>query len=202
VPQPGKPTAPGRHWVYHLNGHRKCWFEASEATVSAKKQIRPHMVRRPAIAPEENEATLRKKTVLEARAQVLSAAPAAAPEPAVSAPEVADTESVRAREAATPAPAAPIATPPAIDALTSDHAAPRSVDVETLLAASTVDRDTAASSASPAAPDATSTASADNRESTAAWAGTLLIALGLVFLAGALLASRFLGAKETSFRRA
>ena len=200
--QPGRSTAPGQHWVYHLNGHRRCWFQASEATVSAKKQIRHHFARRPAVAPEEDEAALRKKTVLDARAQVLSAAPAAAPEPAASAPEAVDTASVRAPEPATPVPAAPIAAQPTIDPLTSDRAAPRSVDVETLLAASTVDRDTAASSVSPTAPDAPSAASADNSESTATWAGTVLIALGFVFLVGSLLASRFSGARETSIYRA
>ena len=200
--QPGRSTAPGQHWVYHLNGHRRCWFQASEATVSAKKQIRHHFARRPAVAPEEDEAALRKKTVLDARAQVLSAAPAAAPEPAASAPEAVDTASVPAPEPATPVPAAPIAAEPTIDPLTSDRAAPRSVNVEMLLAASTVDRDTAASSVSPTAPDAPSAASADNGESTAAWAGTMLIALGFVFLVGSLLASRFSGARETLIPRA
>ena len=76
LPQPGRSTAPGQHWVYHLNGHRRCWFQASEATVSAKKQIRHHFARRPAVAPEEDEAAPRKKTVLDARAQMFSAAPA------------------------------------------------------------------------------------------------------------------------------
>ena len=201
VPQPGRSTAPGQHWVYHLNGHRKCWFQASEATVSAKKQIRHHFARRPAVAPEEDEAALRKKTVLDARAQVLSAAPAAATEPAASAPEAVDTASVRAGEPAIPVPAAPIAAQPTIDPLTPDRAAPRSVNVEMLLAAS-AERDLAASSAPPTAADAPSAASADNWESTAAWAGTVLIALGFVFLVGALLASRFLGSRETSIHRA
>ena len=160
VPQPGRSTAPGQHWVYHLNGHRRCWFQASEATVSAKKQIRHHFARRPAVAPEEDEAAPRKKTVLDARAQVLSAAPMAAPEPATSAPEVVDTASVRDREAATPVPAAPIAAQPTIDPLTPDHATPRSVNVEMLLAASTPDRDVAASSVPSTAPDAPPAASA------------------------------------------
>jgi len=200
--QPGRSTAPGQHWVYHLNGHRRCWFQASEATVSAKKQIRHHFARRPAVAHEEDEAELRKETVLDARAQMLSAAPTGAPQSAASAPEVVDTASVRAPEAAIPVPAAPIAAEPTIDPLTPDHAAPRSVNVEMLLAASTPDRDTAASSVPPTAPDAPSAASADNSESTAAWAGKVLIALGFVFLLGSFLASRFLGPRETSIRRA
>jgi hypothetical protein len=206
VPQPGRSTVPGQHWVYRIDGHRKCWFQADEATVSAKKQIRHHMVRRPAVDREENDAELRKETVLDARAQMLSAAPAGAPQPVASAPEVADTASVPAREPAIrlaiPVPAAPIiAAEPTIDPLTPDHATPRPVNVEMLLAAST-DRDLAASSVPPTTPDAPSAASADNGDSTAAWAGTVLIALGFVFLIGALLASRFLGPRETSIRRA
>jgi hypothetical protein len=200
--QPGRSTAPAQHWVYHLNGHRRCWFQASEATVSAKKQIRHHFARRPAVAHEEDEAELRKETVLDARAQMLSAAPTGAPQSAASAPEVVDTASVRGPEAAIPVPAAPIAAQPTIDPLTPDHATPRSVDVEMLLAASTVDRDTAASSMPPTAPDAPSAASADNWDLTATWAGTVLIALGFVFLLGSLLASRFSGARETLIPRA
>jgi hypothetical protein len=202
APQPGKSTAPGRHWVYHIDGHRKCWFEANEAAVSAKKQVHHHMVKRPAIAHEEKEAELRKETVLDARAQMLSPAPVAAPGPAAPAPEVADTASTRAREPVTAVPAAPIVAQPAINALTLEHAAPHPVDVEMLLAASTVDRDTAASSMSPVTADAPSTASADKVESTSAWAGTALIALGLVLLAGALLASRALGPREELIHRA
>lgn len=191
VPQPGKSTAPRRHWVYHIDGHRKCWFEADEAAVLAKKQIHYHAVRRPAVAPEEKEVAQGKNTVLDARAQVLSAAAAGAPDSAASVPEVADTTSVRAREPAIPVPEAPIAAQPTIDPLAPDRAAPRPVDVEMLLAASTPDTDIAATAATPTTPDASATASADNWQSTASWAGTVLIALGFIFLAGSLLAGRF-----------
>ena len=50
VQRPGKSTAPGQHWVYHLDGHRKCWFQADEAQVSVKKLIHRHAVKRAAIA--------------------------------------------------------------------------------------------------------------------------------------------------------
>jgi hypothetical protein len=196
VSQPGRSTAPGQHWVYHIDGHRKCWFEAKEATVSAKTQIRHHMVRRHAVAPEETETELRNKTVLDARAQVLNAAPADASAPAAYTPEVVDTASVPAREAAVAAPEAPIAAQPTIDPLTPDHAAPRQVNVEMLLAAST-DSDAAASSLPSTTPDAPSVGSADSWESTAAWAGTALIALGFIFLVGSLLASPFFSRRET-----
>jgi hypothetical protein len=201
VSQPGRSTAPGRHWVYHLNGHRRCWYQANEATFSAKKQIRHHFARRRAVVHEEDEAELRQETVLDARAQMLSAAATGAPQSAASAPEVVDTASVRAREAATAVPAAPVAAQPTIDSLAPNRATPRSVDVEMLLAAST-DSDMAASSVPPATAEVPSAASADTWELTAARAGTVLITLGFVLLAGALLASRALGPRETSIRRA
>jgi hypothetical protein len=197
VQQPGKST-PGQHWVYRLDGHRKCWYQADEAQVSLK-QIHRHTVRRAAIAREENEAAPRKKIVRDARAQLLSETSAGAPQSAASAPETVDTAS--AGEAATLAPAAPIAAQPTIDPPTPDHATPRSVDVEMLLAASTLDKDMAASSAPPTNPGAPSVTSANGWESTAARAGTVLIALGFVFLVGSILASRFFDPGETPIRR-
>jgi hypothetical protein len=204
VLQPGKSTAPGQHWVYRHDGHRKCWFQADEATtVSVKKQIHHHAAKRPAIAPEENEAALRKETVLDARAQLLSTAAAGAPlSSTASAPEVVDTASVPAREAVTRVPAAPVAAPPTIEPLKPDHATPRSVDVEMLLAASALDKDMGAPSVPPTAPGATSVAGANDWELMAAGAGTALIALGFVFLVGSLLASRFFVPRETPIRRA
>jgi hypothetical protein len=187
VLQPGKSTAPGQHWVYRRDGHRKCWFQADQATVSGKKQIRHQAAKRPAIAPEEEEVALGKTTVLDAQAQLLSAAPAGAPPPAASAPEGLDTASVPAHGAATLVPASPIAAKPTIDQITPEHATPRSVDVEMLLAASTLDNDAAASS-EPVAPPVVG---ADDWELMAARAGMVLIALGFV-LVGSLLANRFL----------
>ncbi len=196
VQQPGKSTAPGQHWVYRLDGHRKCWFQADEARVSVKKQIHHYAAKRTAIAPEENEAALHKNMVLDARAQLLNSAPAAALQSAASAPEVVDTDSVPAREAATPVPAAPIAAQPTIDPPTPDH------DVEMLLAASTLDKNMDASSVLPTTPGAPSVAGANDWEFTAARAGTALIALGFVFLVGSILASRFFDPRETPIPRA
>ena len=76
--QPGKPAS-GQHWFYRLDGRRKCWYQADEATASAKRHIHhriDRIAKRRAVAPEENEAELRDKTVLDARAQLLSAASA------------------------------------------------------------------------------------------------------------------------------
>jgi hypothetical protein len=201
VLQPGMSTAPGQHWVYRHDGHRKCWFQTDEATVSVKKQIHHHAAKRLAIAPEENEAALRKTTALDARAQLLSAAPAGVPQSTASAPEVVDTASVAAPEAATRVPEAPVAAPPTIDPLTPDHATPRSVDVEMLLAASTLDKDMGASSVPPTTPGAPSVAGANDWELTAARAGTVLIVLGFAFLVGSLWASRSVDPRETPIRR-
>lgn len=200
VPQPGKSTAPGQHWVYRLDGHRKCWFQADEAQI-AVKHIH-HRVAKGASAPEENKAAPRKKMILDAQARLLSATPAGAPQSATSAPEAVDTASVPAREAATLVAAAPIPAQPTVDPLTSDHTTPRSVDVEMLLAASTLDKDIAASPVPPANPGAPSATGANDWELTATRAGMVLIALGLVFLAGSMLASRFFDPRETPIRRA
>ena len=200
--QPGRSTAPGQHWVYRLDGHRKCWFQADEATVAVKKQAHHYGVKQPVIAAEENEAALREKTVADARAQLLSAAPADASQPTPPAPEVVDPASVPADRTATLVLAAPVVAEPKIDRLTPDHATPRPVDVEMLLAAASPVGDTVASSVPPATPVAPSIPDADENQwgLTAPRAGMALIALGLVFLAGSLLASRFLDPRVAPIR--
>lgn len=198
VPQPGKPVA-GKHWVYHLNGHRRCWFQADEATVPARRQIQLHAAKRSAIVASENETASRKRAALDARAQLLSAAPPSAPQATTPAPQTIDTASVPASEATPPVREASAAAWPTTDQVRPDRATRPSVDVETLLAASTLDQDTPASSMPPPTPDAPSVASSDDWESKAARMGMLLIVLGFAFLFGSLLVSRFL---ETPIRRA
>ena len=202
--QPGRST-PGRHWVYHLNGHRKCWYQADEATVAAKKQAR-HRIARQAVDSEENEAVPRKKMVADARAQMLSAAPADTVQPPAPAPapEVVDSTSVPANAAAAHASAVPIVAEATIDQPASEPAAPRPVDVEMLLAAAAPVGDGVASSMPPATPVALSTPVADENRwgLTARRAGMALITLGLVFLIGSLLASRFLDPREAPIHRA
>jgi hypothetical protein len=200
--QPGRSAAPGQHWVYHHDGRRKCWFQADGATVTVKSQIHHHAPKRRAIAPEENEVAAPQKTVLDARAQLLSAAPAPTPQSTASAPEAVDTLSVPTPGAATPVPTAPIAAQPTTDQLTPDRVTPRSVDVEMLMTASTLDQDMAASSVPQTTPVAPSVAGANDWEFTTARVGTALIALGFVLLLGSLLASRFFGSRETPIRRA
>lgn len=196
--QPGRSTAPGRHWVYHLEGHRKCWYQADEATIAAKKQAR--RAAQPVIASEENEAALRRKTVADARAQLLSAAPADAVQPTPPAPEVAETAS----EPATRVSAAPDVAAPTIDQPTPEPATPRPVDVETLLAAASPVGDTVASPAPPTASVAPPAPNADENQRglTATRTGMALITLGLVFVIASLLASRFRDPRATPIHRA
>ena len=201
VQQPGSSTAPGQHWFYRLDGHRKCWFQAAEA-VPAKRQTHHYPARRSVITSEDNEAALRKKTIADARAQMLSAAPPDVLQSATPAPEAVDTISVPAIGTATSVPPPPITVPVAIQRLTPDHATPRPVDVEMLLAASTVDQDTASSAAPPATPGVSSVADADDWGPMTARAGMALITLGFVFLVGSLLASRLLDPGMAPIRRA
>lgn len=207
--QPGRSTASGQHWFYRLDGHHKCWYQAAEATHSVHKPVRHEAATRPVVAPDENEVAVRKRTVMDAHDQLLGAATADAPQATTPAPEAVDQASVSVNEAApsaaaTPEPVAPVAAQPAVDQLAADHAPPRPVDVDMLLADSSLDKGPVVSSVPPATPNASSIPKTDQDHSgsTATWAGMALIALGLVFLAGSLLARRFRDPIVTSVRRA
>ncbi len=208
LPQPGRST-PGRHWVYHLDGHRKCWYQADEASVAAKRQVQHRATRQPVTASGENEPAPRKKTVADARAQLLSAATADAVQPAPPAPAPAPEAVDPANAAAAPVPAAPIVAEPAVDQPKPDQPAPdqaarRPVDVEMMLAAAAPVGDTAVSAAPVAASVAPSISdAAENQwELMAKRAGLALIALGLVFVIASLLASRFRDPGVAPIRRA
>jgi hypothetical protein len=200
LPQPGRAT-PGQHWVYHLDGHRRCWFQ-TEASVAVKKVVERRAPRRRIVEPEENEEATHRKSVADARAQLLSdaqanalqpAAPAPAPAPA---PEMAaDTASVPASEPATPVPAAPVATAAAAAPIIDQPAPARTtrpqVDVEMLLAAAAPITDAVAApapSATPAAPSIPAVLTSQ-WESVTTLAGAILMVFGLVFLIGSLLAA-------------
>jgi len=209
VLQPGKSTVPGQHWVYRLDGHRRCWYPTDQANVSMKKQVRHHAAKQPVVPPAENEATLDKKKVLDARAQLLSVATADALPPTDPAPEVVDAASVPTNRAATPAPTAPAVTEPISDQLRSQLVRQRSVeaerpvDVERLLAVEPFGRDAVDASVPPATSATPSMPEADqaNWELRATRAGLVLVALGLVFLLGSL-AKRFLDPGIAPIRRA
>ncbi|WP_024511005.1 hypothetical protein [Bradyrhizobium sp. ARR65] len=186
LPQPGKSTADGQHWVYRFDGQRKCWFQAAEGTVT-KKPVHRHAAKN-AAPRKENEATSRKqKVVVDARAELLHSAPAEPPQPAAAAPEleVVDAAPVHVTGAAALVPPAPVIAKPANDQLTPDHLTPRQVDVEKLLVAAPAASDAVGASVPPAAaPVALSMTEAGDqgRGWTTTWLGALLLALGFVSL--------------------
>ena len=186
LPQPGKSTADGQHWVYRFDGHRKCWFQTAEATATEKKRVRHHAAQKHVAAPKENESALRKrKAVVDARDELPRSAQAETPQPPP-APEIKVVNAAPdpAPGAAALEPPAPAIAKPATDQFTSDRPTPRQLDVETLLAAAPPASDLVATSVSSAAPAAISITEAgdDEPERTATWLGVLLIGLGLVSL--------------------
>jgi len=176
LPRPGKSTTAGQRWVYRLEGHRKCWFQAAEGIATVKKQVR-HSAAKPRVAvPEENEAAPRKrKADVDARAELLRSAPAETSQPMPLAPEfkVVDAASVLARGTAAFAP------PAVVEKLAPDDPMPSQVDVETLLAAASAPSDAVAASVLPA-----SVAADDGQDWMATLLGMLLMALGLVSVLG------------------
>ena len=185
LPQPGKSTADGRHWVYRFDGHRKCWFQAAEGT-PLKKPVHHPAAKQRVAAPENESALGKQKAVVDARAELLHSAPAETSQPTPPARElkVVDAAPVPAMGAAALVPSTPVVANPASDQFTPDHPTPRQVDVETLLAAAPSASDTVASSVPPATAVAVPIAEAsdDGRGWMATWLGVLLMALGLVSL--------------------
>jgi hypothetical protein len=190
LPQPG-PASAGGHWVYRHEGHRKCWFEAAEEGAVARKPARHHVARHSVAAAEENESAPRKqKDVEDARAELLSSAPAETPQPAPSepTPKMVHTVPVRTTDAAGQVPPAPVLNKPAADQPTtpdqphSDQSGPRQLDAETLLAKAPPASEQVAS-APPATPIADPGATTGGgEEGTASWFGVLLMALGAAAL--------------------
>jgi hypothetical protein len=178
---PRTSAAPSRHWMYHLEGHRKCWFEA-EVTASVQKQVNRHAPKR----PHANEAARRKMAVMNAQDQLLidplpqvprAAATDAAPEPGGGSgtPTSAVSEPLQSR----------------MDRLTND-ANPRLEDVSAAVASIDEHGRTIsaaqATTAAPSGPDANK----DPLQVMATRLGILAITLGLGLLFGSLLCSRFL----------
>jgi hypothetical protein len=76
LPRPGKSTADSQHWVYRLDGRRKCWFQAAEGIATVKKPVRHHAAEHRVAAPAENEtARLKQEAVADARAELLRSPP-------------------------------------------------------------------------------------------------------------------------------
>jgi hypothetical protein len=182
LPRPGKSTADGQRWVYRLDGHRKCWFQAAEGIATVNKRVHHHAAKQRVAAPAENEPARRKREAVDARAELLRSAPAetSQPTPPASELKLVDAGSVVATGAAALAPPASVANR-ATGQLTPDHPTPRQVDVETILAAAPAASGAVAASVPPAPPIAFPFAEAgdDGRGWTANWLGLLLMALGL-----------------------
>ncbi len=182
LPRPGKSAAAGQHWVYRLDGSRKCWFLA-EGVAAVKKQVYRRSAMHRVAASEKNEAAQREhKAAADARAELRRSAPAERSQPTSPAPEfkVVDAASVLATGAAALVPPAPVANLEA-DQLTPDQPTPRQVDVETLLAAVPTAGDVVAASVPSAAPALPIAGAGDDEQGWAAtWIGVLLMALGLV----------------------
>jgi hypothetical protein len=200
--RPGKSTAHGQHWVYRLDGHRKCWFQAAAGPASVKKRLYHDAAKKPVVAPEENEAALSKpKPVVDARAQLLRSVPAETFQPTPLAPELkmVDAAAVPANGAAALLPPVPAVAEPTIDRLMPDHSTPPPVDAEMLLAAAPSARDTVA--APPVTPGALPIAGEDERGWMPTLAGALLMVLGIVSLLGSVLIGPLLGQRVGATRR-
>jgi hypothetical protein len=186
-PQPGGSTAAGQHWVYRYAGQRrKCWFQTAEDTDSAKKPVRHRVVRKSAPTLEDDKPALRKqKDIGDARAELLSSAPAEASQPAPPAPTLKMVRAVPVRVADAAGlviPPVPVIAASRADRLAPDQPAPRRVDVDSLLAEAPAVSDQIAS-APPATLIAGPGAKTDGDDDwTTSWLGVLLMALGATAL--------------------
>jgi hypothetical protein len=194
--QPGRSTAAGQHWFYRLQDHRKCWYQAAEGSVKARKRVHHRVAKRRAGVSEEREAALHKrKSVMNAHAELLRSAPVQKVQPVPPEPDlkVADAAVVPVTGAAALVPPAPVLAKPALDQPTldqftpdqdtPDQPAPRHVNVERLLA------DAPAAVPVASAPPATPVAFparqvSEGHGGTTTWLGVLLMTLGFVLLLG------------------
>ncbi|WP_342738427.1 hypothetical protein [Bradyrhizobium sp. B117] len=173
--RPGKPSADGQHWVYRVEGQRRCWFQIAKGTETAKKLVQQRATKQRVATAEENQTAARKrKSGVDARAELPRSAPADTSRPSPSVPvQVVDASPVLAGIASRASPV-PLAKR---DRLTADEIALRQVDVEALLAATPAASEVVAAATMPLA---LSTAEADDDGWVWTWLGMLLMALGLV----------------------
>ncbi|MCP3441659.1 hypothetical protein [Bradyrhizobium sp. CCGUVB14] len=179
--RPGKSTADGLHWVYRVEGQRRCWFQVAEGTETVKKLVQQRATKHRVATAEENKTAAReRKAVGDARAELPRSAPADTSQPGPSVPaQVVDASPVLATGIATSASPAPLSKR---DRLTADAIALRQVDVEALLSATPVAGEVVAAAAMPLA---LATAEAVDDGWVWTWLGMLLMALGLVSILSA-----------------
>jgi hypothetical protein len=175
LPRPGKSAADGQHWVYRLDGHRKCWFLAAEGIARAKKPVHVLAAKDRVAAVAKNEtAWSKQEATVDARAELPRSAQ---PVPPASKIKVVAATS----DASGLVPSAPVdhrATHQAIP----DRPTPREVDLETRVAAAPAASNAVAVPVAPTSPVAFPIAEAadDERGWTENWLGLVLMALGLV----------------------
>jgi hypothetical protein len=187
--QPGKATD-GQHWVYRLDGPRKCWFQIAERSTTVKRPVQHYAAKQRVFAVEENEAEQPKAVVGDARAEMLPSAQAEMSQLTPSARElkVVDAQSVSATGTAALVQPTPVVAKPATD-LPPDYPTHRQVDAETLLVTAPSASDTVASSVPAATPVAVPIAEAGDEERgwTTTWLGVLLMVLGSLLSSSATL---------------
>ncbi|MCK1745145.1 hypothetical protein IVA80_31130 [Bradyrhizobium sp. 139] len=168
--RPGNLIPHGQHWVYRMDGHRKCWF-LIEGIAKVKKTIRHRVAQDRTDSLDENRTERpRQSAVVDARAQLLRSATAEPSQPPVPEIKVADAASVLDM-GTTMTSAAP--TDLHSRRLTPEHSVPGQVDVEQLLAP-------ALAGSPPAMPMGARIAEAHDeaRSWTATCLGVLLMTLG------------------------
>lgn len=173
--RPGRSTADGLHWVYRVEGHRRCWFQVAERTATVKKPVQQRTTKDRVATAGENE-TAARKWKADARAELPRSAPVDASRPSRSAPtQVVDAGPVLVAGSAT------LVSPVPIPNHANDRpATPRQVDVEALLAAAPAAGDVVAASAPSVTPFAFPAVEAGDDGRGWTWLGMLLMALGLV----------------------
>jgi len=177
VGRPGNSAPDGQHWVYRLDGHRKCWF-LSEGTVKVKKIARRAPKSATAGLDESGTERSRQSGVLDARAELLRSAPALPSQPPRAQFKVVDADPDRGASTAL-----------ASAALIAQHSRQtmsfeqnqNQVDVEQLLAAAPAN-DVVTSSELQSVPVGLRLAKADGEATsrTATWLGVLLMMLGVL----------------------
>ncbi|UQD68817.1 hypothetical protein JEY40_22495 [Bradyrhizobium japonicum] len=166
--RPGNSAPDGQHWVYRVDGRRKCWFLA-EGIATVKKPVRSRIAKDPVAS--------KRSPVVDARAELLPSRPAGQSQPPVPEFKVADASSEPGTSTTAPIQAVPDLHRRASQ-LTSEFSVPPQVDVEKLLAAAS---DAAAASMPPALPVGMRPRGGgdEGRDWAVTWLGLLLIVLGI-----------------------
>ncbi|SDJ84471.1 hypothetical protein SAMN05216338_10693 [Bradyrhizobium sp. Rc2d] len=175
--RPGNSPPDGQHWVYRMDGHRKCWFLA-EGLATVKKPIRRRAAKDQVASLDDETVRRSRSAVVDARPELLRSAPAEGSQPPLPEIKVADGASELGTVPA-PTSAAPI---PELHSrlLTPEHSMPSQVDVEQLLAVAPVANDAVPSPDPPAMVIGLRIGEArdEARSWTATWLGVLLMTLG------------------------